>query len=167
MVSPIFSSNARRFENCQPAHRSTDMNRILKTSILSAAVAATTLVTLPAAQAGDHWRHSNRHHYSRHSGGNDLAVAGLLGLAAGALVVGLSAREPAYREPVYAPRPRPIRDYPITYREPEVVYADSYASMEPWTPEWYQYCSDRYRSFNARSGTFTGYDGLKHFCVAN
>ena len=33
--------------------------------------------------------------------------------------------------------------------------------------EWYDYCSDRYRSFNARTGTFTGNDGEQHFCVAN
>ena len=33
------------------------MNRIFKTAILSAAVAATTLATLPAANAGDDWRH--------------------------------------------------------------------------------------------------------------
>ena len=145
------------------------MNRFLKTTILSVAVAATTLATLPAANAGDRWLH--RHH--RYSDNGDLAVAGILGLAAGALVVGL-ASQPAYREPVYVnpyrqPRPRPDRDYPIGYvDEPDVVYADDYAAaMEPWSPEWYDYCSDRYRSFNARSGTFTGYDGLKHFCVAN
>ena len=41
------------------------MNRFFKTAILSAAVAATTLATLPAANAGDrHWRrhHSRNYH---------------------------------------------------------------------------------------------------------
>ena len=96
------------------------MNRFFKTAILSAAVAATTLATLPAANAGDrHWRRHHSHYY--HSGGNDLAVAGILGLAAGALVVGL-ASQPAYREPVYveplsSPPPRPYRDYPVGYVE--------------------------------------------------
>ena len=57
---------------------------------------------------------------------------------------------------------RPVRRY---YAQPRVVYADRYA--EPWTRDWYEYCSDRYRSFNARSGTFTGNDGEQHFCTAN
>lgn len=142
------------------------MNRFLKTAILSAAVAATTLVSLPAAEAGERWRHRGR------DDGN-LVAAGILGLAAGALVVGLAAREPVYREPVDAnpyrrPRPRPDRDYVEYDRGPQVVYADDYYSvMEPWTAEWYQYCSDRYRSFNPRTGTFNDYDGLTHFCVAD
>ena len=150
------------------------MNRILKATILSVAVAATTLASLPAANAGDGWRHNRHQNGDRNSRNGDLVAAGILGLAAGALVVGLASQQPAYREPVYDnpyrhPRPRPIRDYPVVYDDrPEVVYADDYAgAMEPWSPEWYQYCSDRYRSFNARTGTFTGYDGLKHFCVAN
>ncbi|MEI9413208.1 BA14K family protein [Mesorhizobium salmacidum] len=78
------------------------MNRTFKTAVLSAAVVATTLSTLPAANAGD-WR--------------------LHG------------------------------------------YAGRYA--EPWTHEWYVYCSYRYRSFNPRTGTFTGYDGEQYFCIAN
>ena len=60
------------------------------------------------------------------------------------------------------PRPRPVREYP------ETVYLDDYAgAYEPWSAGWYEYCSDRYRSFNPRSGTFVGYDGAEHFCVAN
>ena len=140
------------------------MNRFFKTAILSAAVAATTLATLPAANAGDrHWRRHHGHHYN--SGGNDLAVAGILGLAAGALAVGIASQPPAYSERVYVDR---YRDYPAAYDERNVVYADDYGgSMEPWSRDWYEYCSNRYRSFNSRSGTFIGYDGREHFCVAN
>lgn len=139
------------------------MNRILKTAVLSVAVAATTLATLPAANAGErNWRRHHGHHDSR---GNDLAVAGILGLAAGALIVGLTNQpEPAYREPAYAPRPQPDRGYPVAYDEPRYHYQ---ATIEPWTADWYDYCSDRYRSFKPRSGTYTGYDGQQHFCVAN
>lgn len=139
------------------------MNRILKTAVLSLAVAATTLATLPAASAGDrYWRNHDRH-YRHHSDGNDLVVAGILGLAAGALAVGLTAQpEPVYVNPYRQPRPRPVRDYP------ETVYLDDYAgNYEPWSSEWYDYCADRYRSFNPRTGTFRGYDGAEHFCVAN
>jgi len=134
------------------------MNRIFKAAILSVAVGATTLATLPAANAGDrHWRRYDRVHH--HSGNGDLLAAGILGLAAGALAVGLTSRP----EPVYYDRPyrRPVR-----VNEP--AYADRYAGgFEPWSPEWYDYCSDRYRSFNPRSGTFVGYDGQERFCVAN
>ncbi|MEP9389497.1 BA14K family protein [Mesorhizobium sp. KR9-304] len=138
------------------------MNRFFRTATLSVAVAATSLATLPAANAGDReWRHHGRHYHR--SGGNDLAVAGILGLAAGALVVGLASQpEPVYANPYRQPRPRPVRDYP------ETVYLDDYAGgLEPWSAGWYDYCSSRYHSFDPRSGTFVGYDGQEHFCVAN
>lgn len=35
---------------------------------------------------------------------------------------------------------------------------------EPWTPEWYDYCSDKYRSFDPETGTYTTYSGKKRFC---
>ena len=132
------------------------MNRIFKTAVLSAAVVATTLATLPAASA-DEWRH-HRHH------GNGDAVA------AGALIVGALANDQPppddYGDSYYyrdvRPRPAPVRRY---YAEPRVVYNESYA--EPWTRDWYEYCSDLYRTFNSRTGTFTGNDGEQHFCTAN
>ena len=87
------------------------MNRFFKTAILSAAVAATTLATLPAANAGDrYWRNNGRHYHNNHSDGGDLAVAGILGLAAGALVVGL------------ASQPAPAYEY--SYRRPTRVYRE-------------------------------------------
>lgn len=140
------------------------MNRILKTAVLSVAVAATTLAALPAANAGDrYWRnHHGGHDRYRSNNGADLAAAGILGLAAGALVVGLAAQnnpEPVYDNYYRKPRPRPVREYPET-----AYYQGSY---EPWSRGWYEYCSDRYRSFDAQSGTFMGYDGREHFCVAN
>lgn len=139
------------------------MNRFLKTAVLSLAVAATTLASLPAANAGDrHWRHHHGGHGRYHSSGNDLAVAGILGLAAGALVVGLNAQrnaEPVYDNYYRKPRPRPVREYP-----PTAFYR---GGAEPWSRGWYEYCSDRYRSFNPDTGTFMGYDGREHFCVAN
>lgn len=138
------------------------MNRFLKTAVLSAALVATTLATLPAANA-DEWRHW--HHRDR---GGDALAAGVIGLAAGALIGGALASnsQPSYYDPgyddySYRERP-PVRRY---YAQPQVVYADRYA--EPWTRGWYDYCSSRYRTFNARTGTFTGNDGEQHFCTAN
>jgi len=135
------------------------MNRIVKIAVLSAALAATTLAALPANASDWRWRH---HHH-----GGDAVAAGIVGLAAGALIGGALASQPPppddyyYDEPVRRRpviRPAPVRDYPVaSYR----------GSIEPWTRDWYEYCSDRYRTFNARTGTFTGYDGEQHFCVAN
>lgn len=151
------------------------MNRVLKSAVLGLAVAATTLSVLPSAQAGDRWnnRHGNygRHYnggYYRHGNNGDLVAAGVLGLAVGALVAGAATAPPRqYYEPAYRDYPPPPpRAYRRAYiEEPRVVYAEG--ALEPWSPEWYDYCQDRYRSFNARTGTFTGYDGVKRFCQAN
>lgn len=140
------------------------MNRLLKTAILSTAVAATTLSALPSAQADD-W--GGRRYY-RHHGSGDLVAAGVLGLAVGALAAGLTTPRrdvPYYVDEDYVDRAPPRRAYVV--REPQVIYADRYSSYEPWTRDWYQYCSDRYRSFNPRTGTFVGYDGVRRFCEAN
>ena len=48
---------------------------------------------------------------------------------------------------------------------PREDYADA-GTIEPWTNEWYRYCAQRYRSFKPATGTYRGYDGLDHFCVA-
>lgn len=98
-------------------------------------------------------------------------------------------RAPTYREPInFGPTPTydpyyverrslnnvytaPTYKKPkrTTYDAPKVItYKDSVASasFEPWTQQWQNYCSNRYRSFNPNTGTFRGYDGLNHFCVA-
>jgi BA14K-like protein len=31
-------------------------------------------------------------------------------------------------------------------------------------PNWVAYCSSRYRSFDPVSGTYLGFDGLRHYC---
>ena len=142
------------------------MNRLFKMTILSAAVAATTLTALVPADARDRW-----HHGYRHSDSGDLVAAGILGLAVGAIAAGALSDpvpyRPVYDEPIYRdpqPRPRPHRPY---YAEPSVAYYQGQSGLEPWSPEWFRYCSDRYRSFDPDTGTFTGHDGLAHFCVAN
>jgi hypothetical protein len=75
--------------------------------------------------------------------------AGLLGFGVGAIVG--SALTP--REVYVVPPPPPPAYYgPVSYGPP------------PWSPDWYDYCSSRYRSFNPRTGYFMGYDGIPHFC---
>jgi len=41
------------------------------------------------------------------------------------------------------------------------VYQGGY---KPWTPEWYRYCSQRYRSFNPKTGYFRTNSGQQRFC---
>lgn len=49
---------------------------------------------------------------------------------------------------------------------PTVVYYGNghRGGLEPWSAEWYAYCAERYRSFDARTGTFTTHSGQKRFC---
>jgi hypothetical protein len=104
-------------------------------AIAAAALIGTAALTLPApAEAGR---------------GNAWG-AGLLGFGVGAIVGSALTPREVYVEPDYD-------DY-----EP-AGYAPAYGPP-PWTPEWYTYCAQRYRSFNARTGYFRGYDGLPYFC---
>ena len=141
------------------------MNRFAKTAI--AAVAGFAAVAVPMSQANaDHWR---RHHHRN----GDAVVAGIVGLAAGALIVDALTRPSPrviYEEPrvVYRSRPATVYDYPAAprrYYDPEVITYDE--GLEPWSRDWFRYCSDRYRSFNPETGTYRGYDGRNHFCQAN
>ncbi|WP_331371761.1 BA14K family protein [Sinorhizobium chiapasense] len=137
------------------------MNKFIKAAVLSVAAATMVLPTFGTAQAGgdDH---------------DDAWAAGAVGLVTGTLIGGAIASqpryysEPVYREPVYVDpepeyyEPRPVYQARPVYRR---VAVESYG-LEPWTPAWYRYCSQRYRSFDPDSGTFVGYDGRSHFCTA-
>ncbi len=144
------------------------MNRFARTAILGLATAAAAFAPVSQASA-DHRRH--------HRINDEALILGALGLATGALIIGsMNERRDSrviYNEPDYIdpdvdyypeqPRPRVIRP-PL--RHPKVVYYRDYeASYEPWSREWFRYCSNRYRSFNANTGTYRGYDGRDHFCV--
>jgi hypothetical protein len=92
----------------------------------------------------------------RHRHGGDAVAAGIIGFGAGAILGGALA-QPRYG---YYPGPVYVEPAPV-YVRPAPVY--TYAPA-PWTPEWYDYCEDRYRSFNPRTGYFLGYDGQYHLC---
>jgi hypothetical protein len=34
----------------------------------------------------------------------------------------------------------------------------------PFSPEWMTFCQSKYKSFDAHTGYYTGYDGIQHFC---
>jgi hypothetical protein len=73
------------------------------------------------------------------------------GLAAGAIIGGALAA-PYY----YGPR----------YYEPGYAYSPGYVAVEPAVRggDGVAYCSQRYQSYDPASGTFLGYDGLRHPC---
>lgn len=137
-------------------------------------------------------RHNGRHEASRHhrkhknqpigrvKRNDDGVILGIIGLAAGALITGAILSDQANQRN-RAPQRRYIDPAPNDYRYNEPSYGqvdrdyyppaprDDYAaagSIEPWTNEWYRYCAQRYRSFKPATGTFRGYDGQDHFCVA-
>lgn len=150
------------------------MNRFAKTAILAAASLAAVAAPLATASADSWGRHGwnrggwDRPYYrDRHRGHGDAVAAGVIGLAAGALIgSALSQPQPTYVQPapVYAPPPPPPAYYPAAPARQVTYYRTGY---EPWSRGWYQYCSDRYRSFNPNTGTYRGYDGRDHFCSAN
>jgi len=61
----------------------------------------------------------------------------------------------------YQPAPKPRHHAPkvITYND-----QPSY-DTQPWSTGWLSYCRGKFRSFNAKSGTYLGYDGKRHFCI--
>lgn len=75
-------------------------------------------------------------------------VAGIFGLAAGAIIAGALA-PPLHPAAPYRVAPRRVAPYRV---------APSYATSD------IAYCSRKYRSFDPVSFTYLGYDGRRHYC---
>lgn len=121
------------------------------------AVTSLASTTVTADAGGKHWRgggnHYHNHYYKRDNGWNSgaaLATGALLGLGIGAL-----ATAPRYYEP---PPPR------VYYAPPPPPPAYGYYGGP--TAQHISWCESRYRSYDARSNTFMGYDGYAHQCVS-
>ena len=48
--------------------------------------------------------------------------------------------------------------------KPQVIIVPEQQRFAPWTPDWYDYCIGKYRSFDAKTGYFQGFDSVPHFC---
>lgn len=115
----------------------------MKSKFAIAALAIGAAAFLAAAPAQAQYRHGGGggyYHGGGHRGGG-WGGAGA-GFVAGALLGGMIASQPRYYGPGY-------------YAEPGYAYA-------PGDEE--AYCAQRYRSYDPESGTFLGYDGLRHPC---
>ncbi|MEO1199542.1 MAG: BA14K family protein [Pseudomonadota bacterium] len=96
-------------------------------------------------------RHHRGHVYRHHNDNGGAVIAGaIIGLAAGAIIAGALDQPDAY---VVGPAP--------TYggHVGHVGHAP-----EPFSREWYAYCSAKYRSFDAATGTFQPYHGPRRLC---
>lgn len=137
-----------------------------------AMLATGSLATASPAAADGYYRDYGRHGgyrgydgyrgrhdgYRRHRGNNDALAAGVLGLGVGALIGGALASDnrrsyDVNEGPVYREAPR-YRAAPV-YR-PVPVYRGGYNHVDA--------CFARYRSYDARSDTYVGYDGNAHRC---
>ncbi|KEC54657.1 BA14K family protein [Bartonella koehlerae] len=106
-------------------------------------------------------------HVTRNNSGDALA-SGIIGFAAGT-ILGNVLKKPEQPEVIYQTVPQ----NQIVYQEVpqnQVIYevqSTTYQPVQqPRTADWLQYCKKKYRSFNPKTGTFRGYDGLEHFCYA-
>ena len=113
-------------------------------------VAAGLAVSAPAFAQRHHGGHGGHHggHWGHHGGNwgyhGGWGGAAIGGFAAGALL-GSALAAPRYNEPGY-------------YYAPDV---EVYAGPGPSTVA---YCQQRYRSYDPASGTYLGYDGIRHPC---
>ncbi|WP_208439440.1 BA14K family protein [Bartonella grahamii] len=118
------------------------------------------------------WREQHQHHVesktyhyverkkTKHSNiqGNALAL-GILALAAGA-VLSKVLKKPEQPQIVYQDAPQNQVIYQV---QQTMEYEPLQQSSES---DWLQYCKKKYRSFNPKTGTFRGSDGLNHVCYA-
>ncbi|MBO0126171.1 BA14K family protein [Agrobacterium sp. OT33] len=168
------------------------MSSFAAKTVLAVAVAAATIVPFNTASADD-WGRRDRRDAALLGGVLGLAAGVAVGSALSRPAPVDDERvyidpprryepsyvyeEPDYRyyqpqpQPVYRPasvyRPAPVyRPQPVYDSRPVYGQRATYRTIEPWTNAWYDYCSQRYRSFNTRTGTYTDYDGQRHFCVA-
>jgi hypothetical protein len=149
---PSGRERARPWTRCLDDVSTEDCAMTSKFTLAAAALAASVaLIAAPAAYAQHHggWHGGGWHH----GGGWGGAAAGF---AAGALIggaLGAAASGPYYGYG-YGPG---YYGYDYGYAPGPVVVEGSSGGAEA-------YCEQRFRSYDPASGTYLGYDGLRHPC---
>jgi hypothetical protein len=95
------------------------------------------------------------------------AVCGFIPSAASADPMAESAAdaaESAFGGPGYYYGPPPGYDGYGYERRPGYAYEERSVTPAPDDSQWMAYCASRYRSFDPSTGTYMGYDGLRHEC---
>jgi hypothetical protein len=101
----------------------------------------------------------------RRGGGNAAGAAvaaGVAGLVIGGIIASQNRPQRGYRTYEEPYQDRYQQHYQPVYQEPQ--YVQQGYGLTPWTQDWYDYCAQRYRSFDPRSGTFVSYDGRRYMC---
>lgn len=93
---------------------------------------------------------------------NKALILGIVGLAAGAAIANSVHNKQKVTRTYNAQR---RYSTPSQFPNAPARTYTTNTSVAPWTQSWYQYCQNRYRSFNPTTGTYRGYDGKDHFCV--
>jgi hypothetical protein len=118
-----------------------------------------------APQHGQHYRPP----YVPHTEDDDAAAAvagAVIGLAIGAIIASEANRHDhranRYRSHATPPQPAPRQQSRASVGNQ--VARQSTIAPEPFTDAWYEYCADRYRSFDPATGTFQPYEGPRKLC---
>jgi BA14K-like protein len=61
---------------------------------------------------------------------------------------------------LFPPQPQVV----VVRPQPVVVVQPQQQAFAPWTPAWYDMCAGKFRSFDAKTGYYQGFDGVPHFC---
>ena len=150
------------------------MNRFRRTAILATAAVALVAAPLASASANEFHRYERWHHHRHHDDAGVAIAAGVMGLAAGAIIgdaLATTGPGPAYPPPAYVPAPGYISGFPTDYYPP----APKATSGGHHGPRWRRACAlvagmepllrQPLPTFDPRTGTYRGYDGHDHFCV--
>jgi hypothetical protein len=65
---------------------------------------------------------------------------------------------------VQAPPPPPPPPEPEPEQEPLPPPPSNAVVLEPFTPDWFDYCGNKYQSFDPKTGFYVSVEGGKRFC---
>jgi len=102
-----------------------------------------------------HWRGQQQ----QQSGWNWGQVGGTAVGTAGGQVLGGVIQRWIFGPPAPPPAPVVVAPAPVV-----VQPAPIYVVPPVRSPSWYAYCASKYKSFDPATGTYLGYDGIRHAC---
>lgn len=100
-----------------------------------------------------------------------MLAAGVCAAAASAFVPSIASAQD-YVVPGILAAPLAIAETPFVVADALLGVPPYYSAYDyptegpgaPGGPNWDAYCTSKYRSFDPVTGTFMGYDGVRHYC---